>query len=47
MIIPILLPFNALKMAITVVAGQVLLSPCMNVLTAQTDAPHDGNLSHA
>ena len=47
MIIPILLPFNALKMAITVVAGQVLLSPCMNVLTAQTGAPHDGNLSHA
>ena len=44
MIIPI---FNALKMAITVVAGQVLLSPCMNVLTAQTGAPHDGNLSHA
>lgn len=47
MIIPILLPFNALKMATTVVAGQVLLSPCMNVLTAQTGAPHDGNLSHA
>lgn len=34
MIIPILLPFNALKMAINVVAGQVLLAPCMNVLTA-------------
>lgn len=34
MIIPILLPFNALKMAINVVAGQVLLAPCMNVLAA-------------
>ena len=36
MIIPILLPFNALKMLINVVAGQVLLSPCMNVLAGQT-----------
>lgn len=32
MIAPILLPFNALKMAINVVAGQALLAPCMNVL---------------
>ncbi len=30
-----LLPFNALKMAINVVAGQVLLAPCMNVLADQ------------
>lgn len=37
MILPILLPFNALKMAINVVAGQVLLAPCMNVLKAETD----------
>ena len=35
MILPILLPFNALKMAINVVAGQVLLAPCMNVLAGQ------------
>lgn len=35
MILPILLPFNALKMAINVVAGQVLLAPCMNVLADQ------------
>lgn len=34
MILPILLPFNALKMLINVVAGQVLLAPCMNVLAA-------------
>lgn len=32
MIVPILIPFNALKMAINVVAGQVLLAPCMNAL---------------
>ncbi len=32
MIAPILLPFNALKMVINVVAGQALLAPCMNVL---------------
>ena len=32
MIVPILLPFNALKMAINIVAGQALLAPCMNVL---------------
>lgn len=37
MILPILLPFNALKMTINVVAGQVLLAPCMNVLKAETD----------
>ena len=37
MILPILLPFNALKMAINVVAGQILLAPCMNVLKAETD----------
>lgn len=35
MILPILLPFNALKMAINVVAGQVLLAPCMSVLADQ------------
>lgn len=35
MIIPILLPFNTLKMAINIVAGQVLLAPCMNVLTGE------------
>ena len=35
MIIPILLPFNALKMAINIVAGQVLLAPCMNVLAGE------------
>ncbi len=35
MILPILLPFNALKMAINVIAGQVLLAPCMNVLADQ------------
>lgn len=34
MIIPILLPFNALKMLINMVAGQVLLAPCMNVLNS-------------
>ena len=33
MIIPILLPFNLLKMVINVVAGQVLLKPCLNVLS--------------
>ncbi len=32
MIVPILVPFNALKMALNVVAGQVLLTPCMNAL---------------
>lgn len=32
MIMPILIPFNTLKMAINIVAGQVLLAPCMNVL---------------
>lgn len=39
MIVPILLPFNAIKMAINVVAGQVLLDPCMNVLKAHADLP--------
>ena len=34
MIVPILLPFNTLKMAINVAAGQVLLAPCMNVLAS-------------
>ena len=38
MILPILLPFNALKMAINVVAGQVLLAPCMNVLKTEADS---------
>lgn len=32
MILPILLPFNALKMAINVIAGQALLGPCLNVI---------------
>lgn len=36
MIIPILLPFNFLKMVVNVIAGQVLLAPCMNVLKAQS-----------
>jgi riboflavin transporter FmnP len=36
MIIPILLPFNFLKMVVNVIAGQVLLTPCMNVLEAQS-----------
>ena len=35
MIVPILLPFNTLKMAINVTAGQVLLNPCMNVLAGR------------
>lgn len=35
MIIPILLPFNALKMVINVAAGQALLAPCMNVLQTE------------
>lgn len=35
MILPILLPFNVLKMAINIAAGQVLLAPCANVLRAQ------------
>ena len=35
MILPILLPFNTLKMVINVVAGQVLLAPCTNVLRSQ------------
>lgn len=39
MIIPILLPFNALKMVINIVAGQVLLAPCMNVLAGEQDNP--------
>lgn len=32
MILPILIPFNTLKMAINVVAGQVLLAPMLNAL---------------
>lgn len=53
MIIPILIPFNTLKMAINVAAGQVLLKPCLNVLqvsgfagpdaAATTAAPTDRN----
>ncbi len=35
MILPIILPFNALKMTINIIAGQALLAPCMNVLSAQ------------
>lgn len=38
MIIPVLLPFNLLKMVINVIAGQLLLGPCMNVLKAQGEA---------
>ncbi|VWM05253.1 Uncharacterised protein [Collinsella intestinalis] len=38
MIIPVLLPFNTLKMVINVTAGQVLLAPCMNVLKARKSA---------
>lgn len=38
MILPILLPFNALKMAINIIAGQVLLAPCMNVLKTEADS---------
>ena len=38
MIIPILLPFNALKMLINMVAGQALLTPCMNVLAGEQGA---------
>lgn len=41
MIVPILLPFNVLKMAINVVAGQVLLAPCMNVLSGRADGRDD------
>ena len=43
MILPILLPFNALKMAINVVAGQVLLAPCMNVLADQVSETPGSN----
>ena len=32
MIFPILLPFNLLKAALSIAAGQLLLAPCMNVL---------------
>ena len=35
MIVPILLPFNTLKMVINIAAGQVLLAPCMNALDAR------------
>ena len=38
MIIPILLPFNLLKMAINVIAGQALLAPCMNVARPHGDS---------
>lgn len=34
MIMPILIPFNALKMAINVVAGQALMAPMLNALGA-------------
>lgn len=37
MILPILLPFNLIKMVINVVAGQVLLTPAMNVLTSSQE----------
>ena len=39
MIIPVLLPFNALKMVINIVAGQALLKPCMNVLASEQQNP--------
>lgn len=35
MVLTVLIPFNALKMAINVTAGQMLLKPCLNVLSAQ------------
>lgn len=35
MIVPILIPFNVLKMVINTVAGQVLLAPCMNALKVE------------
>ncbi|MDO4437632.1 MAG: ECF transporter S component [Coriobacteriaceae bacterium] len=34
MILPVLLPFNLLKMVINIAAGQALLEPCLNVLRA-------------
>lgn len=34
MIVPVLIPFNTLKMAINVAAGQVLLVPCLRVVDA-------------
>ena len=46
MIVPILLPFNTLKMVINVVAGQVLLAPCMNVLGEQAGSPGHGGSTH-
>lgn len=46
MIVPILLPFNTLKMVINVVAGQVLLAPCMNVLGEQADSHGRGDSAH-
>ena len=47
MIIPILLPFNALKMAINVIAGQVLLAPCMNALGTEALSNTGNNTSAA
>lgn len=41
MIMPILVPFNTLKMIINIVAGQVLLNPCMNVLNKSHGADFD------
>ena len=38
MIVPILLPFNALKMLITVVAGAVLIRPVENLMGTARDA---------
>ena len=35
LIVPVLLPFNMLKMIINIVAGQALLKPCMNVLASE------------
>lgn len=42
MILPILLPFNALKMTINVVAGMVLFKPCLNALGANGAAAEAG-----
>lgn len=47
MIVPILIPFNTLKMVVNVVAGQVLLAPCMNVLGAAGRGASSGNAAGA
>lgn len=35
MVLTVLVPFNVLKMAVNVIAGQALLKPCLNVLSTQ------------